>query len=58
MALIPTVANIVLSLSRGIWLCTLVAAFVSMALQAKNVRKRLLAAVALASICLVLLATA
>lgn len=57
-ALIATVANIVLSLSRGIWLCTLIAASVSMALQARNMRKRLLAASVLAGICVVLFATA
>jgi O-antigen ligase len=57
-ALIPTVANIALSLSRGIWLCTLVAAIVSLVLQARNVRMRLLATAALLGIGLVMVAAA
>ena len=57
-ALIPTVANIALSLSRGIWLCTLVAAIVSLVLQARNLRMRLLATGALVSIGLVMVAAA
>jgi hypothetical protein len=56
MALIPTVANIALSLSRGLWLCTLIAAIASLLLQATKVRKRLLAATALLTICVVSLA--
>src|SRR5579859_541410 len=56
MVLIPTVANIALSLSRGLWLCTLMAASLSLLLQATKVRKRLLAATALLSICIVILA--
>ena len=55
-ALIPTVANIALSLSRGLWMCTLMAASISLLLQATKVRKRLLAAAALLSICIVILA--
>jgi O-antigen ligase len=55
-ALVPTVANIALSLSRGIWICTLVAAIVSLVLQARNLRMRLLVTSALLSIGLVLVA--
>jgi hypothetical protein len=57
-ALIPTVANIALSLSRGIWLCTLVAAIVSLVLQSRNLRMRLFAASALVGLGLVLVAGA
>jgi O-antigen ligase len=57
-ALIPTVANIALSLSRGLWLCTLVAAIMSLALQARNTRLRLLATTAAVITGLVLVAGA
>jgi O-antigen ligase len=57
-ALIPTVANIALSLSRGLWLCTLVAGIVSLVLQVRNLRIRLLATSALVAIGLVLVAAA
>jgi O-antigen ligase len=56
-ALIPTVANIALSLSRGLWICTLVAVVVSLALQGGKTRARLLKASACVSVCIVLLAT-
>jgi O-antigen ligase len=57
-AFIPTVASIALSLSRGLWLCTLVAVIASLILQGQGNRKRLLKAFAVASICVVLLAAA
>jgi O-antigen ligase len=57
-ALIPTVANIALSLSRGLWLCTLVAGIVSLVLQVRNLRIRLLATSALVGVGLVLVAAA
>ena len=50
-ALVPTIANIALSLSRGLWLCTLVGVMVSVLLQSRKVRMGLLAAFALVSIC-------
>jgi len=49
-ALVPTIANIALSLSRGLWLCTLVAVMVSVLLQSRKVRMGLLAAFALVSV--------
>jgi len=55
-AMILTVANIALSLSRGLWVCCLLAVIVSLVLQSQNVRKRLLTAFALVSISVVLLA--
>jgi hypothetical protein len=58
LALIPTIANIALSLSRGLWLCTLIAVAVSLLLQQRASRKRLLRAFAAASVALVLLAGA
>jgi O-antigen ligase len=57
-ALVPTVANIALSLSRGLWLCTLVAAVVSLMLQGRTRRKRLLAASALMCVSVLLFAAA
>lgn len=56
-ALTPTTANIALSLSRGLWICTLTAVVVSLALQGGKTRARLLKASACVSICVVLLAT-
>ena len=55
-ALIPTVANIALSLSRGLWVCTLVAGIVSLALQGGKTRARLLKASMYMGVCVVLLA--
>ena len=55
-ALIPTVANIALSLSRGLWVCTLVAGIASLVLQGGKTRARLLRASAYVGICVVLLA--
>jgi O-antigen ligase len=57
-ALIPTAANIALSLSRGLWLCTLLAVVVSLLLQGGKVRNRVLKASALVSCGGVLLAAA
>jgi hypothetical protein len=58
LALIPTVANIALSLSRGLWLCTVVAAVLSMILQSRQVRMRLFATSSLVGVGLVLIAGA
>jgi O-antigen ligase len=58
LALIPTGANIALSLSRGLWLCTLAAALVSLILQSRKLRMRLFAKSALVVVGLVLLAGA
>jgi hypothetical protein len=55
-ALVPTVANIALSLSRGLWVCTVVAVIVSLALQARRLRRQLLKVFALVSLCAMLLA--
>lgn len=55
-ALIPTVANIALSLSRGLWLCTFVAGVASLALQGGKTRARLLKASTYVGVCVVLLA--
>jgi O-antigen ligase len=55
-ALIPTVANIALSLSRGLWACTLAAGIASLALQGGRTRARLLRASAYVGLCVVLLA--
>ncbi len=41
-ALIPTVANIALSLSRGIWVCSLAAVLASLVLQGGKIRARLI----------------
>ena len=57
-ALVPTTINIALSLSRGLWLCTLVAGVVSLLLHCREERKRLLKAFALATFFVVLLAAA
>jgi O-antigen ligase len=57
LALFPTVASLALSLSRGLWLCSLVAVIASLLLQHAG-RKRLLKAFAAVSICVLLLATA
>ncbi|MGP0020880.1 MAG: O-antigen ligase family protein [Candidatus Sulfotelmatobacter sp.] len=58
LALIPTVANIALSLSRGLWLCTVVAAVLSLILQSRNVRMRLFAKWAVVGVGLVVVAGA
>ena len=58
MALIPTIANIVLSLSRGLWLCSLVAVVASIVLQKREGRKGQLKAFALMGICGALIAGA
>jgi len=55
-AIVPTVANIALSLSRGLWLCTLISVIVSLLLLGQNVRKPLFRAFALVSISVALLA--
>jgi O-antigen ligase len=55
-ALIPTVANIALSLSRGLWVCTLAAGIASLALQGGKTRARLLKASTYVGVCVVLLA--
>lgn len=55
-ALIPTIANIALSLSRGLWLCVLAAAIFSGVLLVRTGRRRFLASLAIASLCLVMLA--
>ena len=57
-ALIPTVANIALSLSRGIWVCILVAVLASLALQGGKIRARMIKASAWVGVCAVLLAAA
>jgi O-antigen ligase len=57
-ALIPTVANIALSLSRGIWVCSLAAVLASLVLQGGKIRARLLKASAWAGVGLMLLAAA
>ncbi len=56
LALIPTAANIVLSLSRGLWLCTLIAIVVSLLLQVRQARARLVKASAYVGVGIVLLA--
>jgi hypothetical protein len=56
LALIPIIANIALSLSRGLWLCSLVAIVASVMLAVKKARKRLLVTFAFVAICLVMLA--
>jgi len=58
LALIPTVANIALSLARGLWLCTLVAMVVSLLLQSRKARARLLKAAAYLAVSITLLAAA
>lgn len=55
-ALIPTVANIALSLSRGLWLCTLVSAVVTAVLLARKARKKAMVTFAAVAVCLVVLA--
>ena len=55
-ALVPTVANIALSLSRGLWLCAFVSAVVTAVLLARKARKRMLATFAVAGVCLVMFA--
>jgi hypothetical protein len=55
LALIPTVANIALSLARGLWLCTLVAMLVSLLLQSRKARARLLKAAAYLAVSVALL---
>ena len=57
-ALIPTVANIALSLSRGLWLCTLIAVLVSFLLQGKGTRRRLIKASVALAVCVVFVAAA
>lgn len=57
-ALVPTVANIALSLSRGLWLCTLLVVIISVILQSQAKRKRLVKSFAFVAVCLVLLAAA
>ena len=56
LALIPTVANIALSLSRGLWLCTLVATIVSFMLAVRKARKSLLTTLAFVAVCLAMIA--
>lgn len=56
LAIVPTLANITLSLSRGLWLCTLVAAIVSVMLAVRKARRRLLTTFAFVAICLAMLA--
>jgi O-antigen ligase len=56
-ALIPTVADILLSLSRGLWICSLVAVVFSLALQDGRTRARLLKTSVGLGIFIVLLAT-
>jgi hypothetical protein len=56
LALILIVANIALSLSRGLWLCTLIAIVASVMLAVKKARKRLLITFAFVAICLTMLA--
>lgn len=56
LALVPTVTNIALSLSRGLWLCTLVATIVSVMLAVRKTRRRLLMTSAFAAVCLAMLA--
>lgn len=55
-ALIPTVANIALSLSRGLWVCTLAAGAVSLVLQERKTRALLLRASAWVGVSVALLA--
>ncbi len=57
-ALIPTAANIALSLSRGLWVCTLAAGIASLALQGGKTRARLLKASVYVGVCVVVLAAA
>jgi len=56
LALVPTTANIVFSLSRGLWLCALVSAVVTAILLARKARKRVLTTFAVAGVCLTVLA--
>jgi len=56
LALLPTVANIALSLSRGLWLCAFVSAVVTAVLLARKARKQVLATFVVAGVCLVMLA--
>jgi O-antigen ligase len=56
LALIPTVANIALSLARGLWLCTLIAMLVSLLLQSRRARARLLKAAACLAVSVAILA--
>jgi len=58
LAFVPTFAAIALSLSRGLWLCSLVSVVVSVMLQGRAGRNRLVKAFAAVSIALVLLAAA
>lgn len=55
-ALIPTVANIALSLSRGLWLCMLITIILSLILAVRRVRKRLLTTFAFVAVCLAVFA--
>jgi O-antigen ligase len=55
-ALVPTVANIALSLSRGLWLCSIVAVIVSFALQGWSTRKRLFRAFGVIGVCILAIA--
>lgn len=56
LALIPIVANIAFSLSRGLWLCAVVSVIVTAILLARKARQRVLVSFAVASVCLVMLA--
>jgi len=56
LALVPVAANIALSLSRGLWLCTLVAIIVSVMLAVRRARGRLLTTFAFLAVCLAMLA--
>lgn len=55
-ALVPTVANIVFSLSRGLWLCALVSIIVSAVLLARKARKRVLVGFAVAGVAVTMIA--
>jgi O-antigen ligase len=56
LALVPTVANIALSLSRGLWLCTLVIIIMSVMLSAGRARARLLTTFGFLAVCVAMLA--
>lgn len=56
LALISTVANIALSLSRGLWICTLVATIASVMLAVRKTRKRLLTTYAFVAVGLAIVA--
>lgn len=52
LALVPVVANIAFSLSRGLWLCALVAIIASVMLAMRKTRKHLLTTFAFVAVCL------